>query len=188
MSIRDRNISRRTALKGTAAAAGLIAAPTVLVKGAWAQEFRNDPTNSPTVTFGFNVPQSGAYADEGADELRAYELAVKHLNGEGDGVALRRFTDEVAAVVDEVDRAALADGMPPLVADPELAVRAFTGQVVEVLRWWIEAGAAGRQRPARDDVVLQLRRLAVQGRTTPADPRRRSPFLITSDHPTRSTS
>ncbi|MCA8931750.1 MAG: substrate-binding protein [Rhodospirillaceae bacterium] len=85
MSIRDRNISRRTALKGTAAAAGLIAAPTVLVKGAWAQEFRNDPTNSPTVTFGFNVPQSGAYADEGADELRAYELAVKHLNGEGDG-------------------------------------------------------------------------------------------------------
>jgi ABC-type branched-subunit amino acid transport system substrate-binding protein len=37
------------------------------------------------VTLGFNVPQSGAYADEGADELRAYKLAVKHLNGEGDG-------------------------------------------------------------------------------------------------------
>ncbi|NIQ12701.1 MAG: branched-chain amino acid ABC transporter substrate-binding protein, partial [Gammaproteobacteria bacterium] len=33
----------------------------------------------------FNVPQTGAYADEGADELRAYKLAVKHLNGEGDG-------------------------------------------------------------------------------------------------------
>ena len=31
------------------------------------------------------MPQTGAYADEGADELRAYQLAVKHLNGEGDG-------------------------------------------------------------------------------------------------------
>src|SRR3546814_20742495 len=35
--------------------------------------------------FGFNVPQTGPYADEGADELRAYQLAVKHINGEGDG-------------------------------------------------------------------------------------------------------
>jgi ABC-type branched-subunit amino acid transport system substrate-binding protein len=26
------------------------------------------------------VPQTGAYADEGADELRAYELAVEHIN------------------------------------------------------------------------------------------------------------
>ena len=41
------------------------------------------------VTFGFNVPQTGAYADEGADELRAYQLAVKHLNGEGDGGMLK---------------------------------------------------------------------------------------------------
>ena len=29
--------------------------------------------------------QTGPYADEGADELRAYQLAVQHLNGEGDG-------------------------------------------------------------------------------------------------------
>jgi ABC-type branched-subunit amino acid transport system substrate-binding protein len=41
----------------------------------------NEPTGS-TVTLGFNVPQSGPYADEGADELRAYELAVEHLNGD----------------------------------------------------------------------------------------------------------
>jgi branched-chain amino acid transport system substrate-binding protein len=34
----------------------------------------NEPTGD-TVTLGFNVPQSGPYADEGADELRAYELA-----------------------------------------------------------------------------------------------------------------
>ncbi|HHG89566.1 MAG TPA: ABC transporter substrate-binding protein [Devosia sp.] len=68
-------------------AAGLVAsgvAPMVFTRGAWAQEFRNNPTGA-EVTLGFNVPQTGAYADEGADELRAYTLAVKHLNGEGDG-------------------------------------------------------------------------------------------------------
>ena len=51
------------------------------------------PTGS-TVTLGFNVPQSGAYADEGADELRAYQLAVKHLNGEGDGGMLGTFSSK----------------------------------------------------------------------------------------------
>ncbi|HET8903184.1 MAG TPA: ABC transporter substrate-binding protein [Saccharospirillum sp.] len=44
------------------------------------------------MTLGFNVPQSGPYADEGADELRAYRLAVKHLNGEGDGGMLNTFS------------------------------------------------------------------------------------------------
>ena len=77
--------SRRTLLKGSAAAAaGLMAVP-MINRGAWAQEFRNNPGNAANVVFGFNVPQTGAYADEGADELRAYQLAVKHLNGEGDG-------------------------------------------------------------------------------------------------------
>jgi len=38
-----------------------------------------------SLKLGFNVPQTGAYADEGADELRAYKLAVEHLNGGGDG-------------------------------------------------------------------------------------------------------
>ncbi|MEM9578360.1 MAG: ABC transporter substrate-binding protein [Pseudomonadota bacterium] len=37
------------------------------------------------VVLGLNVAQSGPYADEGADELRAFELAVQHINGEGDG-------------------------------------------------------------------------------------------------------
>jgi ABC-type branched-subunit amino acid transport system substrate-binding protein len=37
------------------------------------------------VTFGFNVPTSGPYSAEGEDELRAYNLAKKHLN-EGGGL------------------------------------------------------------------------------------------------------
>ncbi|WP_026379945.1 substrate-binding protein [Afifella pfennigii] len=85
MSTTDKTIlTRRTLLRGTAAGATLLATPYFFTKGAYAQDFCNMPTGD-TVTLGFNVPQTGAYADEGADELRAYQLAVKHLNGEGDG-------------------------------------------------------------------------------------------------------
>ncbi|MQX36391.1 substrate-binding protein [Roseospira navarrensis] len=76
--------SRRGVLKGGAAVGAGLAMPTIFSSQAWSAEYLNKPTGD-TVTFGFNVPQTGAYADEGADELRAYQLAVKHLNGEGDG-------------------------------------------------------------------------------------------------------
>jgi len=79
------NDSRRKALKSMAGFSASAVAPSFYVKNAWADDFRNDPGKSATVKFGFTVPQTGAYADEGADELRAYELAVKHINGEGDG-------------------------------------------------------------------------------------------------------
>ncbi len=72
--------TRRGVLKTSAAAGGALALPTIFTSKA--QAYTNEPTGS-TVTLGFNVPQSGAYADEGADELRAYELAVEHLNGTG---------------------------------------------------------------------------------------------------------
>lgn len=86
MSNFRRPINRRSLLKAGAASGLVLASPTIITRSAWADtNFRNDPTNSKTVTFGFNVPQTGAYADEGADELRAYQLAIKHLNGEGDG-------------------------------------------------------------------------------------------------------
>ncbi len=78
-------VSRRGLMKGGAAAAAIGTAPLVFSRRAWAEKFRNDPGNAKSIKLGFNVPQTGAYADEGADELRAYKLAVKHLNGEGDG-------------------------------------------------------------------------------------------------------
>ena len=83
------NDTRRTTLKGIAAFGAGVAAPSFFVRNAWAANFRNDPSKSSTVKFGFTVPQTGAYADEGADELRAFQLAVKHLNGEGDGGMLK---------------------------------------------------------------------------------------------------
>jgi ABC-type branched-subunit amino acid transport system substrate-binding protein len=87
----NNNFSRRGVLKtGMVASAGL-ALPQYLR----AQEsgFTNAPGAS-EVILGFNVPQTGPYADEGADELRAYELAVEHLNGEGDGGMLSTFSSQ----------------------------------------------------------------------------------------------
>jgi ABC-type branched-subunit amino acid transport system substrate-binding protein len=75
---------------GAVAGAGL-ALPTIFTSSANA--FTNEPTGS-TVTLGFNVPQSGPYADEGADQLRAYMLAVEHLNGEGDGGMINTFSSK----------------------------------------------------------------------------------------------
>ncbi|MGS4943972.1 substrate-binding protein [Meridianimarinicoccus sp. RP-17] len=74
------NFTRRRLLKTSAVAGGALALPTIFTSRAHA--FTNEPTGD-TVMLGFNVPQSGAYADEGADQLRAYELAVEHLNGTG---------------------------------------------------------------------------------------------------------
>jgi ABC-type branched-subunit amino acid transport system substrate-binding protein len=85
--------SRRGLLKGSAAIGIGLAAPTILTRNAWSAGYTNEPMGK-TVTLGFNVPQTGAYADEGADELRAYQLAVEHLNGEGDGGLLNTFSSK----------------------------------------------------------------------------------------------
>ena len=86
------NLTRRGVIQTGAAASAGLALPTILTAGGHAG-FTNAPTGS-TVTLGFNVPQTGAYADEGADELRAYELAVEHLNGGGDGGMLSTFSSK----------------------------------------------------------------------------------------------
>ena len=89
----DFKINRRRFLKGTALAGAGLAVPMILTGPALAAGYTNEPTGS-TVTFGFNVPQTGSYADEGADELRAYQLAVEHINGEGDGGMLNTFSSK----------------------------------------------------------------------------------------------
>ena len=83
--------NRRGVLKTGAVVGAGLAMPTIFTGSARA--YTNEPTGS-TVTLGFNVPQSGPYADEGADELRAYQLAVEHLNGEGDGGMLSTFSSK----------------------------------------------------------------------------------------------
>ena len=90
MSFKNIKFDRRQILRGSAAAGVVLAAPSFFIRGAHAAEYCNMPSGG-SVTLGFNVPQTGAYADEGADELRAYKLAVSHLNGEGDGGMLNTF-------------------------------------------------------------------------------------------------
>ncbi|TBW59565.1 branched-chain amino acid ABC transporter substrate-binding protein [Marinobacter halodurans] len=87
----DNKFKRRSFLKGSAALGAGVVAPTIFTRSANA--YTNEPGDS-RVVLGFNVPQSGPYADEGADELRAYKLAVKHLNGEGDGGMLNTFSSK----------------------------------------------------------------------------------------------
>ncbi|MBC7153958.1 MAG: substrate-binding protein [Rhodobacteraceae bacterium] len=87
----------RRRLIGTGAMAGAgLAMPTIFTGASWAQSqggFTNAPTGG-TVTLGFNVPQTGPYADEGKDELLAQQLAVEHLNGQGDGGCLNTFSSK----------------------------------------------------------------------------------------------
>ncbi len=91
------NFTRRGMLKTGAAAGAGLAVPTIFTGAAWSAAhtgFTNAPQGD-TVTLGFNVPQTGPYADEGADELRAFELAVEHLNGGGDGGMMDTFSSKV---------------------------------------------------------------------------------------------
>ncbi|MHA6266560.1 substrate-binding protein [uncultured Aliiroseovarius sp.] len=86
------NLTRRGVLKTGAIASAGFALPTIFTASS-AAAYMNEPTGG-SVTLGFNVPQTGPYADEGADELRAYQLAVEHLNGEGDGGMLNTFSSK----------------------------------------------------------------------------------------------
>ncbi len=85
------HLTRRNLLKSGAVVGAGLAMPTILTRPTYA--YTNEPTGS-TVTLGFNVPQTGPYADEGNDELLAQQLAVEHLNGEGDGGCLNTFTSK----------------------------------------------------------------------------------------------
>jgi ABC-type branched-subunit amino acid transport system substrate-binding protein len=86
-----RNLSRRGLLRAGAATGIALATPTIFTGRAYG--FTNEP-GPDSVTLGFNVPQSGPYADEGADQLRALTLAVEHLNGEGDGGMMNTFSSQ----------------------------------------------------------------------------------------------
>ena len=85
------DLTRRNVLRGGAVAGASLAMPTIFPS--MADAYTNEPTGG-TVALGFNLPQTGPYAAEGADQLRAFELAVKHLNGEGDGGLLSTFSSK----------------------------------------------------------------------------------------------
>src|ERR1044071_9783053 len=81
-------VSRRSLLKtgaGLAGGAMLPAFPTMIFLahgadkpaiGTWPEGSKGD-----TVTIGAAVPGTGAYAVQGEDELKGWQLAVEHING-----------------------------------------------------------------------------------------------------------
>jgi ABC-type branched-subunit amino acid transport system substrate-binding protein len=86
MSKANRPLDRRDVLKlvGAGGLAGL--AGCTGGGGGGSSEYPslgNYPVEGDEVVFGFNVPQSGSYSQEGADELRGYNLAMDHLNNGG---------------------------------------------------------------------------------------------------------
>ena len=85
MSSLKKGMNRRAFVETAAATALLSAMPMHFVRGAWAQteKLGNFPVTTPTVKFGFTVPLTGSYADEGADELKACRLAIQHINDGG---------------------------------------------------------------------------------------------------------
>ncbi|MEP3475997.1 MAG: substrate-binding protein [Hyphomicrobiales bacterium] len=87
----SKQLTRRGVLKSGAVVGAGLTMPTIFTSSAAA--YTNEPKGG-TVTLGFNVPQSGPYADEGADELRAYKLAVEHLNGGGDSGMMKTFSSK----------------------------------------------------------------------------------------------
>ena len=77
MSDLKRGISRRRVIK--TGMAGILAtgvSPLIISKGAWAQEFCNNPETTGKAVFGFNVPLTGPYTEEGLDSLNGYQLAA----------------------------------------------------------------------------------------------------------------
>lgn len=88
----NKNVTRRGVLKSGAVASTGLALPTIFTASS-AAAYTNEPTGS-SVILGFNVPQTGPYAEEGNDELLAQQLAVEHLNGDGDGGCLNTFSSK----------------------------------------------------------------------------------------------
>jgi ABC-type branched-subunit amino acid transport system substrate-binding protein len=84
---RPARIDRRRALKLAAGGAAVAASPYVFARNHSA--LASCAAFTGPVMLGFNVPLSGSYQHEGQDQLRALKLAVKHLNGEGDGGMLK---------------------------------------------------------------------------------------------------
>lgn len=83
MSIKPKALSRRKFIN-QAAATGVVTLglPTLIPMAS--NFFRKSSYNKhDTVVFGINVSQSGFFAEEGLEQLRAYKLAIKHINHGG---------------------------------------------------------------------------------------------------------
>ncbi|RJL23276.1 TetR/AcrR family transcriptional regulator [Bailinhaonella thermotolerans] len=93
-----------------------------------------------------------------AEERDAYRVI---LRGEGDGRALRRLVDARTAAAATVFRArAEALGVTPRI-DVEVLARAWVGEQIAVLAWWLESDPP---RLSAEEVTRMLLDLSLRGR------------------------
>lgn len=84
-----------------------------------------------------------------AEERDVYRVI---LRGEGDGRALRRFVDDRSAAAAEVFSArAAALGVSPRI-DVHVLARAWVGEQISVLQWWLESDPP----PQSPEVVTEM--------------------------------
>ncbi|MRH87886.1 TetR family transcriptional regulator [Nocardia sp. SYP-A9097] len=92
-----------------------------------------------------------------AHEREAYRVV---LRGEGDGRALRRFTEDRASAAARIftERAA-AQGVT-LRVDADILARAWVGELVATLTWWLESGST----LTPEQITGELVNLSLRGR------------------------
>jgi ABC-type branched-subunit amino acid transport system substrate-binding protein len=84
----------------------------------------NYPVAEDEVTYGWIPPQSGSYSQEGEDELRAYRLAVDHLNNGGGWVDMWDDLSGDGVLGREVTQVEGDSG-----TDPDMARQAFSRMI-----------------------------------------------------------
>ncbi|RPK65503.1 DNA-binding transcriptional repressor FabR [Streptomyces sp. ADI96-15] len=92
------------------------------------------------------------------DERDLYRIV---LRGEGDGKPLRMFTESCARVAAQEFRGRSERNAVEPRIDPEVLARAWVGEQVGVLQWWVEQDTP--PMPA-EEVVRMLLDLALRGR------------------------
>ncbi|MFE1198554.1 TetR/AcrR family transcriptional regulator [Streptomyces olivaceoviridis] len=92
-----------------------------------------------------------------AQERPVYRII---LRGEGDGRALREFTELVRAQAEQVFRARTEQlGVTPRVP-LDVVARAWTGELIGLLSWWVETDTGY----SAEEITAHLRDLSVYGR------------------------
>ncbi|MEC3916892.1 TetR/AcrR family transcriptional regulator [Nocardia sp. CDC160] len=92
-----------------------------------------------------------------AQEPDAYRVI---LRGEGDGRALRRFVEDRSAATAQIFAARSAAHGTTLRVDAEILARAWVGELVSTLSWWLESGS----QTSAERIAEQLRDISLRGR------------------------
>ncbi|MFE2995232.1 TetR/AcrR family transcriptional regulator [Nocardia sp. NPDC059246] len=92
-----------------------------------------------------------------AEERDAYRVV---LRGEGDGRALRRFVEDRATTTATVFAARAAAAGVELRIPADMLARAWVGEMIQVMAWWLEQGMP----QSAEEITDELLKLSLRGR------------------------